>query len=179
VVNKPNKSNSIRYCPKCGNSGFHKDTYKSYTCKSCDFCIFINTAAAVAGIITNDDNEILMTIRRFEPAKGKLDLPGGFIEKNETAEHALKREIKEELNIDIYDLQYFMTYPNTYIYNNFTYYTLDIFYFCKSSNMDTIKVDDDVIDYKFITPDMVDIEDNIGLNSIKFVIGKLNTKCKK
>lgn len=172
-ISKSTELNTFRYCPKCGTSSFHKETSKSYICKSCNFCIFINTAAAVAGIIKNDDNEILMTIRRFDPAKGKLDLPGGFIEKDETAETALKREIHEELNIDICNVEYFTTYPNTYIYKNFTYNTLDIFYFCKAVNLQNIKADDDICGYEFINPNNINIDQNIGLNSIKVIFRKL------
>jgi nucleoside triphosphatase len=42
---------------------------------------------------------------------GKYVIPGGHIELGETAEQALIREIKEETNLDIYDIE-FLFYQN-------------------------------------------------------------------
>jgi 8-oxo-dGTP diphosphatase len=52
----------------------------------------------VDGVIFDD--EYLVLIRRGNPPfKGKLALPGGFVEHNETTEEAVVREIYEELGI--------------------------------------------------------------------------------
>ena len=56
----------------------------------------------VAAIIENNDGDILIAKRNSKKSKGGLwEFPGGKIEKNESADDAIKREIKEELNIDI------------------------------------------------------------------------------
>ena len=56
----------------------------------------------VAAIIENNEGDILIAKRNLEKAQGGLwEFPGGKIEKNESADDAIKREIKEELNIDI------------------------------------------------------------------------------
>ena len=56
----------------------------------------------VAAIIENNDGDILIAKRSLKKAQGGLwEFPGGKIEKNESADDAIKREIKEELNIDI------------------------------------------------------------------------------
>lgn len=55
----------------------------------------------VAGIIYKD-NKFLIAQRNFKKHQGGLwEFPGGKVEKNETYEEALIREIKEELNADI------------------------------------------------------------------------------
>ena len=56
------------------------------------------TADAI--IIFKKDNLILIR-RKNPPFKGKLALPGGFLDKGETPEQACIREAKEETNIDI------------------------------------------------------------------------------
>ena len=58
------------------------------------------------------DNKILLIKKCGGPYDGKLDLPGGTIEFNEDIEEALIREFKEEVGIDILDLQYKLTYPS-------------------------------------------------------------------
>ena len=52
------------------------------------------------GIIIKD-NKILLIKKVSGPYDGKLDLPGGTIEFEETPEETLKREIKEEVGIKV------------------------------------------------------------------------------
>lgn len=47
------------------------------------------------------DGKILLIKKNGGPYDGKLDLPGGTIEFGEDPETALKRELKEEVGIDI------------------------------------------------------------------------------
>lgn len=62
----------------------------------------------VAAIIRNKDNKILIAQRNLKKAQGGLwEFPGGKIEPNETKEHAIVREIKEELDMDIICEGYF------------------------------------------------------------------------
>lgn len=54
------------------------------------------------GVIKNEQNELLISLRHDHLHQGGLwEFSGGKIEANETAEQALKRELKEELGIDI------------------------------------------------------------------------------
>lgn len=55
----------------------------------------------VAGVIYKDD-KFLIAQRNLKKSQGGLwEFPGGKLEPNETAEDALKREIKEEFDADI------------------------------------------------------------------------------
>ena len=89
----------FNYCPKCGKKTLQGNP-RRIECSACGFVFYFNAASAVAAIIQKD-NTILLTTRAREPEKGKLDLPGGFVDHNETAQEALQREIREELNIEI------------------------------------------------------------------------------
>ncbi len=56
----------------------------------------------VAGAaIINNNGEVLCAQRGYGPLIGKWEFPGGKIEKGETEQQALAREIKEELNIEV------------------------------------------------------------------------------
>ena len=56
----------------------------------------------VAAIIKNKEGKILIAQRNKKKSQGGLwEFPGGKIEKEETKENAIVREIKEELNMDI------------------------------------------------------------------------------
>lgn len=60
----------------------------------------MKTIEVVASII-HQDGKILATQRGYGDFKGLWEFPGGKIEPGETPEEALRREIREELNIDI------------------------------------------------------------------------------
>jgi len=128
--------------------------------------------AAVAALIYDDQNRLLLTYRANEPGKGELDLPGGFVDCGEDATLALQREIKEELNLDILQVDYYSSFPNEYLYGGFIYLTLDLVFNCKVASFDPIKPADDVSGFTFMDPQLIPV-DEIGLSSIRNIIRSL------
>jgi len=47
---------------------------------------------------------VLVTVRAGEPEKGRVDVPGGFLEPGEHPVDALVREVREELGVEIDDI---------------------------------------------------------------------------
>ena len=91
---------------------FDLHTVKSMHCRQCDFSMYINPSAAVAAFILNENDELLVTVRAKDPAKGTCDLPGGFVDDDESAELALIRELHEELGITVGKAEYLFSLPN-------------------------------------------------------------------
>ena len=48
-----------------------------------------------------DNGKALLTVRAREPEKGRLDLPGGFLEVGEHPVVGLAREVEEELGVEV------------------------------------------------------------------------------
>jgi len=62
-------------------------------------------------IITNNKKQILLVKRSKEEVESdKWSIPGGCPEGKETLENTLKREIKEELNCQVLEANYFKSY---------------------------------------------------------------------
>jgi len=57
----------------------------------------------------NGDLEGIVLVERGNKPFGKA-LPGGMVEYGETVEHAVRREMKKETNLDIYELRQFHVY---------------------------------------------------------------------
>ena len=80
------------YCPECGSPHFEVNNEKSKKCTDCGFVYYFNPSSATVALILNEKKELLVCRRAKEPAKGTLDLPGGFIDMNETGEEGVGRE---------------------------------------------------------------------------------------
>ena len=107
------------YCPKCGSSHFEINNEKSKKCADCGFVYYFNPSAATVALILNEKNELLVCRRAKEPAKGTLDLPGGFIDMNETGEEGVAREVLEETGLKVKKAIYQFSLPNIYVYSGF------------------------------------------------------------
>ncbi len=131
------------YCPRCARETletFHENGLK---CKECGFIYFHNTASASGGILFSTRG-ILLIRRAQKPGKGLFDVPGGFVNYGEQLESALKREIREELNIEITDWQYVASFPNIYRYENVVYHTSDAFFTCHYDERQSILPNDEI-----------------------------------
>jgi ADP-ribose pyrophosphatase YjhB (NUDIX family) len=114
------------FCPVCGSKHFVVNNFKSKRCQDCGFTYYANPCSATAAFIVNDNDEMLVVRRAKEPAKGTLDLPGGFVDMYETVEEGMCREIKEETGLDVQDIRYLFSSPNVYEYSGMGVHTLDM-----------------------------------------------------
>ena len=67
-------------------------------------CYFLSSAMidVCCAIIVNETNQVLVAQRSKSMSLPlKMEFPGGKIERGESAEECLLREIKEELNVDV------------------------------------------------------------------------------
>ena len=162
----------FKYCPKCGSNHFVINNFKSKRCEDCGFIYYYNTCSSTIALIINKDKELLVATRAHEPEKGTLDLPGGFVDMNETGEEAVVREIKEETNLNVECVKYLFSITNDYEYSGFMVQTLDLVFLCDVKNTENIKAEDDVAKLQFIK--ITELNPGLfGLHSVKEVIKKI------
>jgi len=162
----------LKYCPRCGSANFPATGERSFKCADCNFNYWVNSSAAVAVLLFNEKGELLFTRRAIEPHRGKLDLPGGFVDPMETAENAAIREIQEELGVEIHSLKYFCTFPNEYIFSGYSVFTLDIAFLAQTDQLNEMKAMDDISSFEFYKPHDVNLEELPSI-SMKNIIKEL------
>lgn len=156
----------FHYCPKCGSDLFEEHNFKSKHCSNCGFTYYQNPSSATAAFILNSKGELLVARRGKEPAKGTLDLPGGFVDNDESGEQGIIREIKEETGLDIPEVEYLFSIPNIYRYSGMDIHTLDMFYLCHVDDNATVLAADDAAELSWVPLQEVYVE-RFGLRSIR------------
>lgn len=164
----------FRYCPVCGSNDFEVNNVKSKKCRACGFTYYMNPSAATVAVIVREDNEpcLLVVRRKKEPAKGTLDLPGGFSDMGETSEQGVCREVMEETGLHVTSTKFLFSLPNRYVYSGLEIPTIDMFYRCEVSNDAEAHAMDDADDCLWIPFSRLN-PDDFGLESIRHGIGKL------
>lgn len=119
---------AYRFCPLCGANRSKSHSSRPFRCQACGYTSFFGPVTAVGGVITNPNGEVLLIERAKDPGKGKLGMPGGFVDPDESAEEALRREVFEEVGLRVGQFAFLMTAPNSYFYQGILSPVLDIFF---------------------------------------------------
>ena len=167
----------FKFCPKCGSENFEIHNALSRHCSDCGFTYYQNPRASTAAFILNSKGELLVVRRAKDPAKGTLDLPGGFVDNEETAEQGMVREIKEETGLTVSDMTYLFSVPNIYRYSGMDIHTLDLFFLCHVEDDTIAWAADDAAETTWLPLREVYVE-RFGLRSIRQAVHTfLQRKC--
>ncbi len=132
---------------------------KLLRCEACGFELYMNPAAAVAGVIVDGQGRMVVLVRGKEPGKGLWDLPGGFVDPGDTAEEALRREVREEVGLEVTTMRYLGSWPNTYKYGGVRYRTLDLGFACEAAEAQRARpMESEVERVLLLPPEEVDLE---------------------
>jgi ADP-ribose pyrophosphatase YjhB (NUDIX family) len=165
----------FNFCPRCGVRRGDDQPLQPFLCAACGFHYYFNPCLAVAAILLGPDERALFIRRAKEPAKGRLAIPGGFVDPGETAEEALRREIKEEVNLDVGPLEFLCSAPNEYLYRGVNYPVLDLAFVCRAVSIDGIAALDGVEGFRWLKPAEVDPAE-IAFPSIRAALRTYNER---
>lgn len=150
----------FKFCPICGNEKLTNVKQDLIICKNCHYQWYQNPKPVVNIIITDHDNRVLILKRNIQPKKGTWDIPGGFLDLNESFVEAATREIHEELNIEVDGsaLVYWNEGKDLYDFPPQLYRVVGCFYLLKinSSEISKIKLDKENSDLAWINSENLD-----------------------
>jgi len=89
-----------RFCPDDGAALEEVDGEGGSRCPSCGRSWYRNPAPTVGAAIVKG-GRALIAERARQPKRGRYDVPGGFIDTDEHPVEGLKREVREELALEI------------------------------------------------------------------------------
>lgn len=98
-----------RFCGRCRNPLVHDKKERMLRCPDCGNIVFPKIAPAVIVGVTDGD-KILMTKYAGREYK-RYALIAGFTEIGETAEETVKREVMEEVGIQVKNIRYYKSQP--------------------------------------------------------------------
>ena len=179
----------FNYCPSCASKKITFNEGKVFICPECGFVFYQNVAAATGCIITVPDDgteKLVFLVRGKEPAAGRLDLPGGFIDAGEGAAEGLYRELQEEIGwtppvpqgaslADVF--RFFASFANVYDYKGVKYNTCDLYFSVSTPGLtpqDLRLEKAEVSAVRFLKPEEIDFSQFAFPSTIKAVKKFLN-----
>ena len=98
-----------RFCGRCGTPTIMKSDEFSMQCPTCDLLAYPRISPAVMVLVRRGNDLLLARSPRFRP--GVFSALAGFVEAGETIEQCTAREVREEVGVEITNLQYFHSQP--------------------------------------------------------------------
>jgi ADP-ribose pyrophosphatase YjhB (NUDIX family) len=132
-----NLIDTYTHCPICGSKDYIRHE-KGRACGHCGHKDFNNPITAVAAFILDHEDRVLLIRRAKDPAAGKLAPPGGFVDAGESLEQAIRREMTEEVGLDLQDVRYLSSHPNDYVYNGLGRPVCDVFFTARAHSFEVV-----------------------------------------
>jgi ADP-ribose pyrophosphatase YjhB (NUDIX family) len=148
----PHDERPYSHCPMCGSDlelrSLKPTEPDRLVCVQCGFIFYQDPKLAVATIIRNHDDHIVLVKRAIQPGYGKWVFPGGFVDRGETVLSAAMREAREEAGVEIRieRLLNVYSYPGV---------APVIIVYVATMIGGTLECDDECLEVKFFAPDEI------------------------
>ena len=140
---------SHQYCGSCGKKTVIDKKDMMLICPECGQMHYPRIAPAI--IVTINNNGKLLMAKHSYHKTSSYSLIAGFVEAGESIEEAVKREVKEEVGLDIKNIQYLKSQPWPFPNSLMLGFTADY-------DNGEIKVDgEEIVDAKWFKPEEIEI----------------------
>lgn len=100
-----NWDNNHQFCGRCGYPTEQQNERFERVCTHCGLIHYPRISPSIIVLIRREDHLLMARSPHFPP--GIFGLIAGFVEPGENLEQAVKREVKEEVDLEIKNLSYF------------------------------------------------------------------------
>lgn len=94
-----------QFCGRCGTETEEAPGERARVCPSCGLLAYPRLAPAVIMLVERDDGRALLARNAMFPP-GIFSCLSGFVEPGETLEHAVVREVREEVGLEVGDVEF-------------------------------------------------------------------------
>ena len=94
-----------RYCGRCGTPTRDRAAERAKECPACGLVAYPRVSPAMMALVTRGRDLLLARAHRFAP--GMYSALAGFVEPGETIEDCVRREVREEVGVEVGQLTYF------------------------------------------------------------------------
>ncbi len=154
------------HCPGCGAPV--RPEAGHVECGACGFVAYANPKPTASALIADDEGRVMLSKRARDPAAGKWDLPGGFLEEDEHPLDCLHRELREEAGIGLRDTEFVAVFMDRYGDGPRDVSTLNVYYSARIGE-GTPEPSDDVVELRFFALDEIP-EDDLAFEHLADVL---------
>lgn len=97
-------ADNYRFCGSCGLKTVRSTTDRSATCPQCEVGHYPRLSPSMIVLVTRGDEILLARSHRYVP--GMYSTLAGFVEPGESVETCVAREVREEVGVEIKNIQY-------------------------------------------------------------------------
>jgi NAD+ diphosphatase len=94
-----------RYCGRCGTPTTIKSDERAKSCPGCGYVVYPRVSPAMMVLVTRGRELLLARASRF--TTGMYSALAGFVESGESIEDCIRREVREEVGVEVTNLVYF------------------------------------------------------------------------
>lgn len=98
-----------RFCGKCGSPTVPKQDERAIVCPSCQSTLYPTISPAIIVAIRCDDKILLARNANFK--NGFFSLVAGYVDIGESIQDTVRREVKEEVGLEIKNIRYYDSQP--------------------------------------------------------------------